>query len=110
MERQLPRRRDRHSHLEWGDADRIRELFDNRVYALRTTTWRFTFRYRSAQRVIVHHRAWDGPIKSALDALDPDGQEILDAMLLEIYAANNSATDGTVVVASDYLDVVATVR
>jgi hypothetical protein len=109
-ERQHPRARCRHPHLDWGDADRIRQLFGNRVYALRTTTRRFTFRYRSARHVLTHHRAWDGRIKSAFDVLDPNGQEILEARLLEIYAANNRATDGTVVVASDYLEVVATVR
>jgi len=109
-EHQLLPLRHRNSRLEWGDADGIRELFGNRVYALRTTTRQFTFRYRSGQHVLTHHRAWDGRIKAAFDALDPHSQKLLEAALLETYVANNRATDGTVVVASEYLEIIATVR
>jgi SAM-dependent methyltransferase len=109
-ERQVSRPGDRRSYIGWGDTDGVRELFGNRVCELRTTTRRFTFRHRSAQHVLTHHRAWDGWIKAAFEVLDDDGQEIFEAALLEIYAAENRASDGTVVVASDYLEVVATVR
>jgi ubiquinone/menaquinone biosynthesis C-methylase UbiE len=98
------------STLEWSEEDRIRDLFGNRINALRVTRRQFVFRYRSPQHMLQHVRAYDGPIKVSFNALDPDGQQELAAELLGIHAAYNRATDGTVVAPGDYLEVVATVR
>jgi signal transduction histidine kinase len=48
-----------------------------------------------------------GPVRATFDALDPAGQEALANGLKQAMAQFNTATDGTVVVLADYLEVVA---
>ena len=96
--------------VEWGTKERIRELFGNRINALRITTRQLTFRYRSPQHMLEYLRTWDGPTMAAFDALEAGDQDRLAADLLDVYATYNRATDGTLVAPSDYLEIVATVR
>jgi ubiquinone/menaquinone biosynthesis C-methylase UbiE len=95
---------------EWGTEERIRELFGNRINSLRIATRTFTFRYRSLRHMLEYFRAWDGLTRAAFEALDADGQDRLEADLLEVYATYNRATDGTLVAPGEYLETVATVR
>ena len=101
--------RDRRT-VEWGTEDRLRQLFGNRISALRVTSRQFTFRYRSPQQMLEYFRIVYEPTRTAFDALDTDGRNGLAAALLEVAATYNRATDGTLVAPGDYLEVVATVR
>jgi hypothetical protein len=51
---------------------------------------------------------WFGPTATAFAALDEDGQERMAADLMALYAAHNTVDDGTVLIPSPYLEVVAT--
>ena len=98
------------SPLEWGREERIRELFGNRINQLRITTRQLTFRYRSPRHMLEHLRACDRPTRAAFGALDTHAGARLATDLLELYAAHNRATDGTLVAPSEYLEIVAVVR
>jgi ubiquinone/menaquinone biosynthesis C-methylase UbiE len=109
-ERRLPQTAGSHRATEWGTEERIRELFGNRINSLRIATRTFTFRYRSPRHMLEYFQTWDGPTLAAFEALDADGQDRLEADLLEVYATYNRATDGTLVAPGEYLETVATVR
>lgn len=98
------------SAIEWGSEDRLRELFGNRVNALRINTSPLTFRYRYPEHMLEWFRSWFEPTKIAFASLDTDGQARLAADLTSIYTRFNCADDGTLVASSDYVQVVAVVR
>lgn len=89
----------------WGTAERLDELFGEHghVDASRQV---FVFRYRSAAHWIDVFRTWYGPVHKAFAALSPEGQLELDKELTTLIDRFNRATDGTMVVPSDYLEVI----
>jgi ubiquinone/menaquinone biosynthesis C-methylase UbiE len=95
------------SPLKWGTRDRLAELFaDSRK--VDATTKQFVFRYRSAEDWLGSFRAFYGPTVKAFATLDEAGAATLEHELLELARAHNVATDGTLKVPSDYLEVVIT--
>ena len=66
----------------------------------------FSFRYRSAQHWLTVFRGYYGPMLKAFAALDEAGQARLEADLLALVAQFNRAEDGTMVVPSEYLEIV----
>ena len=68
----------------------------------------FTFRYRSPEHWLEVFRSWYGPVHKAFAALPEAGQTALEADLLALIGHFNRASDGTMVVPSDYLQVVVT--
>jgi SAM-dependent methyltransferase len=98
------------SPTEWGVAARVRELFGNRISSLELTTRAFVFRYRSATHMLDHFQAWDGAGQAALAAMDHSARRLRSAELIEIFSRHNGADDGTLVVSSGYLEIVAEVR
>lgn len=98
------------SPLLWGTESHLRELFGDGIIDLAITRRDFIFRYPSAQHFLDFFRAYYGPMHRAFAAQDAAGQEALAADLLALLAESNIATDGTLVVPSAYLDVVATRR
>jgi ubiquinone/menaquinone biosynthesis C-methylase UbiE len=90
--------------LLWGKEDRLRELFPG---AHVTANLRqFVFRYRSPHHFVDVFRAYYGPVHKAFAALQPADQATLEADLLALLGQHNRAADGTLVVASDYLEAV----
>ena len=77
---------------------------------LATTRRTFAFRQRSPRDWIDYFRTYYGPTLKAFDALDDAGQDRLIADLEALIAQHNVATDGTMVVHAEYLEVVATRR
>jgi hypothetical protein len=57
-----------------------------------------------------HLRSWYGPAKVAFERLDEHSQVQLAADLVDVYRRHNEADDGTLVLTSDYVEVVAVVR
>jgi ubiquinone/menaquinone biosynthesis C-methylase UbiE len=93
----------------WGNRDRLGEMFGARSgLAIEERT--FAFRYASPAHWLEVFRTWYGPVLKAFAALSPEGQEALERDLVALIERFNRATDGTVVIPSAYLEVVATKR
>ena len=91
----------------WGTEERLGELLGEGVSSLQTTRRTYTFRYPSAQHYVEYFRTYYGPTLKAFEALDEDGREELARDLEELLRRFNVSGDGTLVVPSDYLEVVA---
>ena len=93
--------------LLWGTEDRLRELLGGGVSSLDTTRRTYVFRYLSAEHFIEHFRSYYGPMHKAFENLDAEERKALKGDLKEIIRYWNISGDGTVVLPSDYLEVVA---
>ena len=98
------------SPLLWGREDVVAERFGSRVrsvvWARRTLELRFPF---SPAAVTELFAANYGPTVMALRTTDPDGASWLRTELTRLFQEHNLASDGTTVIAGDYLDVQARV-
>ena len=74
---------------------------------LRAERRSFAFRYRSAQHFVDYFKGYYGPSLKAFEALDAEGKEDLERDLIDLLGRFNTSGDDTVVVPSDYLEVVA---
>lgn len=74
---------------------------------LRAERRSFAFRYRSAQHFVDYFRGYCGPSLKAFETLNAEGKESLERDLIELIGRFNSSGDETVVVPSDYFEVVA---
>jgi ubiquinone/menaquinone biosynthesis C-methylase UbiE len=91
--------------LEWGTEARLAELFAG-AQSIDAQVRQFVFRYRSARDWVETFRTYYGPTLKAFAGLDAAAAKALEADLLELADAHNTATDGTLHVPSDYLEVV----
>lgn len=94
--------------LLWGTEDRLGELFGEGVSSLRATRRTFVFRFPSPRFFLEHSRRYSGPLVKALEALDATGRETLLRDVEETVHGFNRSGSETMVVPSDYLEVVAT--
>jgi hypothetical protein len=90
----------------WGTEERLRELFDNRIAALQAPRRNYIFRYRSPKHWLDTFRTYYGPTHKAFAALDAEKQASLTDDLLGLAQRFNTATDGSMVVPAEYLEVV----
>lgn len=93
----------------WGTADRLGQLFGDGG-TIQAEQRQFIFRYRSPAHWLDVFRTWYGPLHKAFAALPEAGQAALERDILALIGRFNRATDGTVVLPSDYLEVVVTRR
>lgn len=93
------------SPAQWGDTARLKQLFEPHasVTAVRRN---FVFRYRSIAHWLDVFKTYYGPMLKAFAALDAEGQAALERDLAGLAARFDRAGDGTMVVPSDYLEVV----
>ena len=98
------------SPIEWGTEERLRELFDGRIREIRTEKKTYVFRYRSAADYLKYWRRYYGPTLKAFEAVGDAGRAALEADLLYLIATFNEASDGTMVVPTEYLEAVITKR
>ncbi len=94
----------------WGVRARITELFQPHAAAVEAAQRHFVFRYRSPQHWIEVFGGFYGPVLKAFAALDIPAQAALQQDLLALIAKCNRATDGTMIVPSEYLEIVITRR
>ncbi len=94
----------------WGTEERLRELLGDGVSSMETTRRTYVFRYPSARHFIEYFRSYYGPMNKAFESLDEDGREALAQDLERLLEEWNTSGDGTLVVPSDYLEVVAVRR
>lgn len=93
----------------WGTKDHLDALFGAQA-TVATATRHFVFRYKSPEHWVDIFRTFYGPVLKAFAAVDSEAREALERDLLELIGEFNVATDGTLVIPSAYLEVVATGR
>jgi ubiquinone/menaquinone biosynthesis C-methylase UbiE len=90
----------------WGTTARLEELFGKAARAIRTTGREFTFRYRSPTHWLEVFRTYYGPVTKAFGAIDAEKQAALTLDVLELMESRNRSGDRTLVLPSEYLEVV----
>ena len=107
--RHLPPPAGMRSPALWGTRDRLAELFSPEAASIASAQRHFVFRYRSPAHWLEVFRTYYGPLLKAFAALPPDGrQAALEADLMTLLGQFNRSGDGTIVVPSEYLEVVVT--
>ena len=91
----------------WGSRARLEELFRSAA-KIDVTTRTFCMRALSVREWLEHFRAFYGPMQRTFAALGESERKALEADLLTLAAGLNRAEDGTMVVPSEYLEVVIT--
>jgi SAM-dependent methyltransferase len=92
----------------WGTRARLGELFEAGGSSIVSAQRHFVFRYRSADHWIDVFRSWYGPLLKTFAALEPAQQALFERDLKVLIGQFNRASDGTMVVPSEYLEVVIT--
>ncbi len=92
----------------WGTEAHLRTLFGDAAAAVQATPRHFVFRYRSAANFVDVFRTWYGPVNKAFSAQTPDKAEALAGELAELLEDLNRAGPASLVVPSEYLEVVVT--
>jgi SAM-dependent methyltransferase len=91
----------------WGTEARLHELFPDAT-SIVATRQDAMMRYVSPDHWLEIFRTYYGPMNRTYGALDEAGQAALTADLHALMASLNRATDGTLVLPSEYLEVVIT--
>jgi len=94
----------------WGTEARIKEMFGACAASIKAERRDFNFRYRSPEHFLDIFKSYYGPMLKAFAALDAANQQGLRNDLLALIARMNRADDGTMVVPSEYLEIVITRR
>ncbi len=92
----------------WGTRPRITDLFGAHAASIAAELQYFVFRYHSPAHFLEVFRTYYGPMLKAFAALDAAGQAALEQDIFALIAAFNRAGDGSVVVPSEYLEIVIT--
>ena len=91
----------------WGSKAHLDTLFYGKG-CVAATSRHFTFRYRSPRHWLDTFREYYGPVHKAFAAIDPPARIGLENDLLDLMDRFNTATDGTLVIPSEYLEVIVT--
>src|SRR4051812_46446070 len=90
----------------WGTEAHIMELFGTQATAIRAVRKNFNFRFRSAAHWIQVFRDYYGPTHKAFAALNPLAQDALAKDITELLNRCNIGGASSLVVPSEYLEVV----
>ena len=94
----------------WGAEAHIQELFGDQAQEIRCERRLFNFRYLSAAHFMQIFRDYYGPTHKAFNALDDAGKQALERDIVALLDELNVAGAGSLVVPSEYLEVVITKR
>lgn len=94
------------SPLLWGVESHLQTLFAGNASRVDVTARLFNFRYRSPEHFVEIFRRWYGPVHKAFARLEADQANALQAELTELISSRNKAGPGSLVVPSEYLEVV----
>jgi SAM-dependent methyltransferase len=94
----------------WGTRGRLGGMFDAGASSVKAQPRLFNFRYRSADHFLDVFKTFYGPVLKAFAALEPAKQEQLRDDLFALIVRMNRATNGSMVVPSEYLEVIITKR
>jgi ubiquinone/menaquinone biosynthesis C-methylase UbiE len=90
----------------WGTKARLEELFGEVARQVGTTSRQFTFRYRSPTHWLDVFRTYYGPMNKTFGALNAEKQAAFTLDLLALMECHNRSGDRTLVLPSEYLEVV----
>jgi SAM-dependent methyltransferase len=90
----------------WGRASHLQELFGARAARIDIRQRQFLFRYRSTEHWLQVFRDHYGPTHKAFAALDAGGQVLLEARLRALLREFDRGGAHSLVLPSDYLEVV----
>ena len=90
----------------WGTKARLEQLFGKTAQEIHTTDREYTFRYRSPAHWIDVFRTYYGPMTKTFGALDSGKRAAFTEDLLALMESRNRSGDGTLVLASEYLEAV----
>jgi|GEM_PF-1516772 len=90
----------------WGTHARLEELFGETANEIRAVRREFVFRYRSAAHWIDVFRTFYGPMNKTFAALGTDKQAEFTQDLENLMKMHNRSGDRTLVLPSEYLEVV----
>ena len=93
----------------WGNKAHLAALFGSQA-TVAAQSRNFVFRYRSPAHWVEIFRSYYGPIVKTFAAIDPEAREALEADLYALLDTFNVAKDGTLVIPSEYLELVITKR
>ena len=97
------------SPILWGDEDTVRDRLSDGISQLKFSSHVYHLAYPFSPRdVVSFYRTNYGPVATAFASLHSSGQRLLQEELVKLWSDNNTATDGTTIVESEYLQVVAT--
>jgi SAM-dependent methyltransferase len=94
----------------WGTRARLDELFGDQATSIKAETRMFNFRYRSPDHFLDVFKTFYGPVLKAFAALDAPTRENLRNDLHALIVRMNKSGDATMMVPSEYLEVVITRR
>jgi hypothetical protein len=92
----------------WGTRPRLAELFEPHASSIKSTQRHFVFRYRSPEHWLEIFKTYYGPLLKTFAALAPSAQSALQQDLMSLIGQFNRSGDATMVVPSEYLEVVIT--
>jgi ubiquinone/menaquinone biosynthesis C-methylase UbiE len=92
----------------WGKRERIAELFEPHASSISAAERHFVFRYRSPEHWLQVFKTYYGPLLKAFAALAPDAQAALTHDIQTLIAPFNRSKNGSLVVPSEYLEIVIT--
>lgn len=90
----------------WGTKARLEELFGGRAREIRANSRDFVFRYRSPSHWIEVFRTFYGPMNKTFGALDAGKQAAFTEDLLQLMNTLNRSGDRTLVLPSEYLEII----
>ncbi|MFJ7314565.1 class I SAM-dependent methyltransferase [Pseudomonas sp. NPDC098747] len=94
----------------WGMEAWLHTHFGDHDFVVQVTRREFNFRYRSAAHFIGIFRHWYGPVHKAFAALPPESGQALESDLADLLNRSNRAGEDSLVVPSEYLEVVISKR
>jgi ubiquinone/menaquinone biosynthesis C-methylase UbiE len=94
----------------WGTREWMERAFRAESTSLIAEPRHFVFRYRSAQHFLDVFREFYGPMLKAFEALNAAGRKALSQDIIELIGRSNKSGDKSMVVPSEYLEVIATKR
>jgi ubiquinone/menaquinone biosynthesis C-methylase UbiE len=94
------------SPVLWGTVDRLHQLFGDAIAELHVEKRHNVFRARSPEAFVDDWRRYYGPTLKAFESVGDAGREALERDIVELIGRHNRATDGSMVVANEYLEAV----
>jgi ubiquinone/menaquinone biosynthesis C-methylase UbiE len=90
----------------WGTRGALDDMFGSEARSIKAEPRFFNFRYRSAEHFLEIFKTYYGPVLKAFAALDAAAQRDLHNDLYALIVRMNRSGDATMVVPSEYLEVV----
>lgn len=90
----------------WGDEEQLHQLFGDTIGSIKVSRQHFNFRYRSPAHFIDVFRTWYGPVHKAFASLESAAAGALESDLTQLLNEHNGAGEASLVVPSEYLQVV----